>query len=140
MASPVAPWRRPAADKAAARSASTVAELCKKLMEDQPTPSHHQGAANLTGENSGYMSQLLAIHIRTDIILAGKRKLLCWEDSSKKDFKEFPIDVQMDMGVALLFVQLGSTPPSAKLGKGSAPVYTNWWKTTGAIPSGQSIQ
>ena len=43
-----------------------------------------------------------------------KRKLLYWEGSSKKDFKEFPIDVQKDMGVALFIVQLGSTPPSAK--------------------------
>lgn len=47
-----------------------------------------------------------------------KRKLLYWEGSSKKDFKEFPIDVQKDMGVALFIVQLGSTPPSAKPWKG----------------------
>lgn len=47
-----------------------------------------------------------------------RRKLLYWEGSSKKDFKEFPIDVQKDMGVALFIVQLGSTPPSAKLWKG----------------------
>ena len=39
-----------------------------------------------------------------------KRKLLYWEGSSKKDFKEFPIDVQKDMGVALFIVQLGCTP------------------------------
>ncbi|EGH02901.1 hypothetical protein PSYAE_13265 [Pseudomonas amygdali pv. aesculi str. 0893_23] len=50
--------------------------------------------------------------------MAQKRKLLYWESSSKKDFKEFPIDVQKDMGVALFIVQLGSTPPSAKLWKG----------------------
>lgn len=43
-----------------------------------------------------------------------KRKLLYWEGSSKKDFNEFPLDVQKDMGVALFIVQLGSTPPSAK--------------------------
>lgn len=43
-----------------------------------------------------------------------KRKLLYWEGSSKKDFKEFPVDVQKDMGVALFIVQLGSTPHSAK--------------------------
>jgi phage-related protein len=46
------------------------------------------------------------------------RKLLYWEGSSKKDFKEFPIDVQKDMGVALFIVQLGSTPNSAKPWKG----------------------
>lgn len=47
------------------------------------------------------------------------RKLLYWEGSSKKDFKEFPIPVQKDMGVALFVVQLGGTPESAKPWKGS---------------------
>ena len=47
-----------------------------------------------------------------------KRKLLYWEGSSKKDFKEFPTDVQKDMGVALFIVQLGATPDSAKPWKG----------------------
>ena len=47
-----------------------------------------------------------------------KRKLLYWEGSSKKDFKEFPVSVQKDMGVALFVVQLGSTPDSAKPWKG----------------------
>ena len=47
-----------------------------------------------------------------------KRKLLYWEGSSKKDFKEFPVSVQKDMGVALFVVQLGRTPGSAKLWKG----------------------
>lgn len=43
-----------------------------------------------------------------------KRKLLYWEGSSKKDFKEFPVPVQKDMGVSLFVVQLGGTPDSAK--------------------------
>lgn len=47
-----------------------------------------------------------------------KRKLLYWEGSSKKDFKEFPIDVQKDMGIALFIVQLGDTPDSAKIWRG----------------------
>ena len=47
-----------------------------------------------------------------------KRKLLYWEGSSKKDFKEFPIPVQKDLGVALFVVQLGRTPESAKPWKG----------------------
>jgi phage-related protein len=47
-----------------------------------------------------------------------KRKLFYWEGSSKKDFKEFPIDVQKDMGVALFVVQLGGTPDSAEPWKG----------------------
>jgi len=46
------------------------------------------------------------------------RKPLYWEGSSKKDFKEFPVGVQKDLGVALFLVQLGETPPSAKLWKG----------------------
>ena len=53
--------------------------------------------------------------------MAEKRKLLYWEGSSKKDFKEFPVPVQKDMGVALFVVQLGRTPDSAKLWKGLGP-------------------
>jgi phage-related protein len=47
-----------------------------------------------------------------------RRRPLVWEDSSKKDFKEFPVEVQKDFGVALFVVQLGVTPPSAKPWKG----------------------
>jgi len=50
-----------------------------------------------------------------------RRKLLYWEGSSKKDFKELPIPVQKDMGVALFVVQLGRTPESAKPWKGLGP-------------------
>jgi phage-related protein len=50
-----------------------------------------------------------------------KRKLLYWEGSSKKDFKEFPVSVQKDMGVALFVVQLGRTPRSAKSWRGLGP-------------------
>lgn len=49
------------------------------------------------------------------------RKPLYWEGSSKKDFKEFPVEVQKDLGVALFVVQLGGTPPSAKPWKGLGP-------------------
>jgi len=49
------------------------------------------------------------------------RKLLYWEGSSKKDFKEFPVDVQKDMGVALFVVQSGGTPHAAKPWKGHGP-------------------
>jgi phage-related protein len=51
-------------------------------------------------------------------LVSDKRKLLYWEGSSKKDFKEFPIPVQKDLGVALFVVQLGQTPESAKPWKG----------------------
>lgn len=47
-----------------------------------------------------------------------KRRPLFWEGSSKKDFKEFPIPAQKDMGVALFVVQLGRTPDSSKPWKG----------------------
>jgi phage-related protein len=50
-----------------------------------------------------------------------KRKPLFWEGSSKKDFKEFPVPVQKDLGVALFVVQLGGTPSSAKSWKGLGP-------------------
>ncbi len=49
------------------------------------------------------------------------RRPLFWEGSSKKDFKEFPIPVQKDMGVALFVVQLGRTPDSSKPWKGLGP-------------------
>lgn len=46
------------------------------------------------------------------------RRPLFWEGSAKRDFTQFPIAVQKDMGVALFVVQIGGTPPSAKLWKG----------------------
>jgi phage-related protein len=60
----------------------------------------------------------LALYTWTDIIVPEKRKLLYWEGSSKKDFKEFPVHAQKDMGVALFVVQLGGTPDAAKPWKG----------------------
>lgn len=50
--------------------------------------------------------------------MTDKRRPLFWESSSKKDFKEFPTDVQKNMGVALFVVQLGHTPGSSKPWKG----------------------
>ena len=47
-----------------------------------------------------------------------KRRPLFSEGSSKKDFKEFPISAQKDMGVALFVVQLGRMPDSSKPWKG----------------------
>ena len=46
------------------------------------------------------------------------RRPLFWEGSSKKDFKEFPVPVQKDMGVALFIAQLGRSAGSAKPWKG----------------------
>ena len=53
--------------------------------------------------------------------MSEKRKLLYWEGSSKKDFKEFPVPVQKDLGVALFVVQLGGKPLSAKRWRGLGP-------------------
>ena len=47
-----------------------------------------------------------------------KRRPLYSEASSKKDFKEFPVPAQKDMGVALFVVQLGRMPNSSKPWKG----------------------
>lgn len=35
-----------------------------------------------------------------------QRRLVHWDGSSKKDFKDFPLDVQKDLGVGLFIVQL----------------------------------
>ena len=50
--------------------------------------------------------------------MSEQRRPLFWESSSKKDFKEFPVAVQKDMGVALFIAQLGRTAGSAKPWKG----------------------
>ncbi len=49
---------------------------------------------------------------------ASQRRPLFWEGSSKRDFKQLPVPVQKDFGVALFVVQLGGTPPAAKPWKG----------------------
>jgi len=61
---------------------------------------------------------LFGSYTRTGILLTENRNPLYWENSSKRAFKEFPIAVQKDMGVALFVVQLGGTPESAKPWKG----------------------
>lgn len=50
-----------------------------------------------------------------------QRKLVYWEGSSKKGFRDFPLEVQKDLGVALFIVQLGRTPDCAKPWKGLGP-------------------
>lgn len=57
-------------------------------------------------------------YTRTGIVTTEARRLLYWEGSSKRNFKEFPVPVQKDMGVALFVVQLGGTPESSKPWKG----------------------
>jgi phage-related protein len=43
---------------------------------------------------------------------------LLWVASSKRDFQEFPAQVQDDFGFELFLAQTGQRPPSAKLLKG----------------------
>jgi phage-related protein len=45
-------------------------------------------------------------------------KPVVWLGSSRKDLRAFPRAVQRDMGIALLAVQYGVEPPSAKALKG----------------------
>lgn len=52
-------------------------------------------------------------------------KNLDWIGSSKKDLKEFPEDVQDDMGYALPLAQVGSKSPAAKPLKGLGRRYGN---------------
>ena len=47
-----------------------------------------------------------------------REKPLHWVGSSKKDYLDFPEDVQTDMGYALGVAQLGGKHPSAKHWKG----------------------
>ena len=65
-------------------------------------------AANLA------MMPLQSISERVWFVSEKRKLLLYWEVPSKKDFKEFPVPVQNDLGVALFVVQLGQTPESAK--------------------------
>lgn len=58
-------------------------------------------------------------YTRTGIVLPENRRPLYWESSAKRSFKQFPIPVQKDLGVALFVVQLGGMPASAKPWKGS---------------------
>jgi phage-related protein len=45
-------------------------------------------------------------------------KELIWVGSSRKDLREFPQSVRRTFGVGLFAVQLGETPPEAKILKG----------------------
>jgi phage-related protein len=50
-----------------------------------------------------------------------REKPLHWVGSSKKDYLNFPEDVQSDMGYALSVAQLGGKHPNAKHWKGEGP-------------------
>jgi phage-related protein len=52
------------------------------------------------------------------INIARPLRPLLWVASSKRDFQEFPAQVQDDLGFELYLAQIGRHPPSAKLLKG----------------------
>jgi phage-related protein len=52
------------------------------------------------------------------INIARPLRPLLWVASSKRDFQEFPAQVQDDLGFELFLAQIGRHPPSAKLLKG----------------------
>ena len=50
-----------------------------------------------------------------------REKALHWVGSAKKDYLDFPAEVQSEMGYALGLAQLGSKHPHAKPWKGEGP-------------------
>lgn len=50
-----------------------------------------------------------------------REKPLHWVGSAKKDYQNFPTEVQSEMGYALGLAQLGSKHPRAKPWKGEGP-------------------
>jgi len=53
--------------------------------------------------------------------MPGPVRTLHWEASSRKDLMAMPATVRKDLGVALLVVQMGRTPPCAKAWRGLGP-------------------
>ena len=49
---------------------------------------------------------------------SAREKPLHWVGSAKKDYRDFPVDVQSDMGYTLSLAQLGGKHPHAKHWKG----------------------
>ncbi|MGH8550688.1 MAG: type II toxin-antitoxin system RelE/ParE family toxin [Methylococcales bacterium] len=50
-----------------------------------------------------------------------RTKPLHWVGSAKKDYLDFPVEVQSDMGYALGLAQIGAKHPKAKPWKGQGP-------------------
>ena len=51
-------------------------------------------------------------------LASAREKPLHWVGSAKKDYQDFPVDVQSEMGYALSLAQLGGKHPHAKQWKG----------------------
>ena len=52
---------------------------------------------------------------------AKREKVLLWVGSAKRDYQDFPAEVQSEMGYALGLAQLGARHPRAKPWKGEGP-------------------
>lgn len=52
---------------------------------------------------------------------AKREKVLHWVGSAKRDYQDFPAEVQSEMGYALGLAQLGARHPRAKPWKGEGP-------------------
>jgi hypothetical protein len=57
-----------------------------------------------------------------------------WEGSAKRDFKQFPMAVQKDMGVALFVANLEVRHPPPNHGRDWAQESLSWSRTIVAIP------
>ena len=47
-----------------------------------------------------------------------KTRPIIWMGNSRKQLRDFPTEVKKDIGVSLFDVQMGTTPPDAKLFEG----------------------
>ena len=76
-----------------------------------------------------------------------KARLVVWMGDSRKRVRNFPTEVKKEIGVALFDVQMGTTPPDAKLfkGVGSGVLQivtrhaTNTYRTVYAVQIGSRV-
>jgi len=76
-----------------------------------------------------------------------KARPIVWMGDSRKQVRDFPTEVKKDVGDALLDVQMGTTPPDAKLFKGvGTGVFeivtrhdTNTYRTVYAVQIGSRV-
>nr|WP_232831022.1 hypothetical protein [Peristeroidobacter agariperforans] len=82
---------------------------------------------------------LREIYTRTGIVIPENRKPLHWEGSSKKNFKEFPIPVQKDMGVRYSSCSWAAPLILPSHGEGTARESTSWSRIIGVAPFAPSM-
>ena len=76
-----------------------------------------------------------------------KARLVVWMGNSRKQLRTFPTEVKKEIGVSLFDVQMGTTPPDAKLFKGvGSGVFeivtrhdTNTYRTVYAVQIGSRV-